>query len=78
MSCLLTKSQVSSYSFKTHSKSSQIRVLNVKEGSSDLVSEDAAASEPFWISDSEIAFFKPSDNASTMLVSQSVLDKSVK
>lgn len=71
-------SQVSSYSFKSHGKSSQIRVLNVKEGSSHLVSEDPAASEPFWITESDIAFLKPSDHGCTMLVSQSVLDKSVK
>ncbi|KPM45456.1 Dipeptidyl-peptidase 5 [Neonectria ditissima] len=67
---------VSTYSFETHSKSSQIRVLNINDGSSHLVSEDAGAAEPFWISEKEFAFIKTGDNGCSMLLSQHVFDKS--
>ncbi|KAH7163300.1 Alpha/Beta hydrolase protein [Dactylonectria estremocensis] len=67
---------VSSYSFETHSKTSQIRALNIKDGSSHLVSEDSAASEPIWISETEVIFIKSGDNGSSMLLSQDVHDKS--
>ncbi|PNP41399.1 hypothetical protein TGAM01_v207307 [Trichoderma gamsii] len=65
---------VSTYSFDTHSKTSQIRVLNIKEGTSHLVSEDSAASEPIWISEKEVAYVKGLDNGASALVAQHVLD----
>ncbi|UPK99270.1 hypothetical protein LCI18_010205 [Fusarium solani-melongenae] len=67
---------VSSYSFDKHAKSSQIRVLSIKDGSSHLISEDTAASDPIWIGKHEIAFIKTSDNGCSMLYSQHVFDKS--
>ncbi|RSL94004.1 hypothetical protein CDV31_014487 [Fusarium ambrosium] len=67
---------VSSYSFDKHAKSSQIRVLSIKDGSSHLISEDTAASDPIWIGKHEIAFIKTSENGCSMLYSQHVFDKS--
>ncbi|GJN73134.1 hypothetical protein PLICBS_007210 [Purpureocillium lilacinum] len=67
---------VSSYSFETHSKSSSIRVLNIKDGSSHLVSEDPGASEPIWIGEKEVLYLKPGENGCTMIMSQQLGDKS--
>ena len=67
-------SKVSTYSFETHSKTSQIRVLSTRDGSSHLVSEDASAFEPVWLSKDEVIFFKPTDRGCTALVSQNVFE----
>ncbi|KAG6001218.1 hypothetical protein E4U43_001387 [Claviceps pusilla] len=67
---------VSVYSFETHSKSSQIRILNIKQGTSHIVSEDTGASDPVWIGEHEILYLKGGDNGSTMIIAQRVLDKS--
>ncbi|KAF4122441.1 WD40-like Beta Propeller Repeat [Geosmithia morbida] len=65
---------VSSYSFESHSKSSQIRVLRLSDGSSHLVSEDATVYEPVWIGENEIAFLKPADRGCTALMTQNVFE----
>ncbi|KAM3449588.1 hypothetical protein MY3296_006808 [Beauveria thailandica] len=57
---------VSTYSFETHSKSAQIRILSLSDGASHLVSEDIGASDPVWISDTEVAFFKGSDKGTDL------------
>ncbi|KAJ6786005.1 hypothetical protein PWT90_02985 [Aphanocladium album] len=57
---------VSTYSFETHSKTAQIRILSLKDGSSHLVSEDTGASDPVWLSDNEVAFFKGSDKGTEL------------
>ncbi|KAG6005142.1 hypothetical protein E4U21_000396 [Claviceps maximensis] len=67
---------VSVYSFETHSKSSQIRILNIREGASYIVSEDTRASDPVWIGEDEILYLKGDDNGCTMIMTQRVLDKS--
>ena len=67
---------MSSYSFETHSKSSSIRVLNIKDGCSHLVSEDPGASEPIWIGEKEVLYLKPGENGCTMIMSQQLGDKS--
>ncbi|QPG99951.1 hypothetical protein C2857_002979 [Epichloe festucae Fl1] len=67
---------VSVYSFETHSKSCQIRVLNIKEGTSHLVSEDSGASDPVWIGEKELLYLKGGDNGCTMIMTRRVLDKS--
>ncbi|POR31333.1 Dipeptidyl-peptidase 5 [Tolypocladium paradoxum] len=63
---------VSSYSFETHSKSSTIRVLNIKERTSHLISEDPGASDPIWIGEKEVLYLKPGENGCTMIMSQDV------
>ncbi|KAH0491413.1 hypothetical protein TgHK011_002846 [Trichoderma gracile] len=65
---------VSTYSFDSHSKTAQIRVLNLKEGTSHLVSEDSAASEPIWIAEEEIAYVKSLDHGASALVAQHVFN----
>lgn len=67
---------MSTYSFETHSKSSQIRVLNVKDGGSHLISQDAGASDPIWIAEDEILYLKGGDNGCTMIMTQRVADGS--
>ncbi|KHN95315.1 dipeptidyl peptidase [Metarhizium album ARSEF 1941] len=67
---------VSAYSFETHSKSSQLRVLNIKEGTSHLVSEDPGVSDPVWIGETEVMYLKGGDNGCTMIMTQRVLDNS--
>jgi len=49
-------------------------VLSIPDGHSNLVSEDASAFDPVWISKEEIAFFKPTDRGCTALMTQNVLD----
>lgn len=48
--------------------------MKIADGSSSLLSEDLTASEPFWISDAEIAYLKASDNGCTTLMYQDVHD----
>ena len=64
--------QVSSYSFETHAKSSSIRVLNIKEGTSRVISEDLVATDPIWIGEQDVLFLKHGDNGCTMIMSQNV------
>lgn len=40
---------VSTYSFQSHSKTSEIRVLDIKTGQSQLLSSDLNATEPTWL-----------------------------
>ncbi|PHH64187.1 hypothetical protein CDD81_4934 [Ophiocordyceps australis] len=61
---------VSSYSFDKHVKTSSIRVLNVKDGSSRILCQDAAASEPVWIGDYDVLYVKSGDNGSCQLMAQ--------
>lgn len=49
-------------------------MLSIPDGHSNLVSEDASAFDPVWISKEEIAFFKPTDRGCTALMTQNVLD----
>ncbi|OIW35372.1 hypothetical protein CONLIGDRAFT_55181 [Coniochaeta ligniaria NRRL 30616] len=59
---------VSTYSFQTHKKTSQIRVLDIKSGDSTLLYENSAYNEPVWITDIEFLFFKSADRGSTTLM----------
>ncbi|KAH7319958.1 Alpha/Beta hydrolase protein [Stachybotrys elegans] len=69
---------VTSYSFKTRSKTSQIRVMAVEGHASRLVLEDSSASDPFWLSNDEIGFFKPDEKNGTQLMAKSVMESSAK
>lgn len=59
---------VSTYSFETHKKTSQIRVLDIKSGDSTLLYENSAYNEPVWITDSEFLFLKSAERGSTTLM----------
>lgn len=59
---------MSTYSFETHKRTSQIRVLDVASGDSTLLYEDSAYNEPVWITDSEFLFFKSGERGGTSLM----------
>ncbi len=53
----------SSYSFESHSKTSEIRVLDIATGETRLLSNDGAASEPKWLGDGhEVVWLKEGEN----------------
>jgi hypothetical protein len=66
--------QVSTYSFESHTKTNQIRVLSIREGNSHLVSANSSDHEPVWISKDEIIFLRPTDEGCTAVLSQNVFD----
>jgi hypothetical protein len=60
---------VSTYSFNSHSKSSEIRVLDIKTGRTNLVSSDAQASEPTWLGKKNlILWLKGGEKGTTSLM----------
>ncbi len=59
---------VSQYSFESHSKSYAIKVLDLKTGSSTVLYEDPAYTEPTWISDREFVFVANRNNTGTSLL----------
>jgi dipeptidyl aminopeptidase/acylaminoacyl peptidase len=63
---------VTTYSFESHKKTSQIRVLDIKSGQSTLLVEDLGASEPTWVSDDEFIYFKGWEKGKTILIVDSV------
>lgn len=50
----LTGPQSSTYSFETHSKTEQIRLLDVQSGEASVLSENSSYQEPVWVGDREI------------------------
>ncbi|PFH60066.1 hypothetical protein XA68_11515 [Ophiocordyceps unilateralis] len=67
---------VMTYSFETHSRSSSIRVLDIKHGSSHRISDDAGASDPVWIGEEDVLFFKAGENGQTSMYVRRVGDDS--
>jgi hypothetical protein len=60
---------VSTYSFQTHSKSSEIRVLDIKTGQTKLLSGDLNASEPTWLGEKNfVLWLKRAEKGTTSLV----------
>jgi Tol biopolymer transport system component len=60
---------VSTYSFNSHSKSSEIRLLDIKTGQTKLVTSDAQASEPTWLGDKNlILYLKGGEKGTTSLL----------
>jgi hypothetical protein len=60
---------VSTYSFHTHSRSSEIRVLHIKTGRSKLLSDDVTASEPVWLGEKNLVLWlKGGEKGTTSLV----------
>ncbi|KAJ4003321.1 hypothetical protein NW752_011773 [Fusarium irregulare] len=58
---------ISTYSFETHSVSSQIRVLNIKDDSSHVITDDTHDTSPFWIGEKEVGFIRTQDNGISSL-----------
>ncbi|CAK7205643.1 hypothetical protein SEUCBS139899_008422 [Sporothrix eucalyptigena] len=59
---------VSTYSFAEHSKTSQIRVLDIESGSSTLLYEGSSYSEPVWIGEDAFLFLKSGTKGATSIV----------
>lgn len=60
---------VSTYSFQSHSKSSEIRVLDIKTGQSKVLSNDVNASEPTWLLEKNlILWLKGGEKGTTDLI----------
>ena len=60
---------VSTYSFQSHSKASEIRVLDIKTGQSKILSNDLNASEPTWMLDENLVLWlKGGEKGTTELV----------
>jgi len=60
---------VSTYSFQSHSKTAEIRVLNIKNGQSKVLSDDANASEPTWLDEKNLVLWlKGGEKGTTSLV----------
>ncbi len=60
--------QVSTYSFREHSKTSQIRVLDIEVSESALLYEDSSYSEPVWVGEDDFFFLKSGDKGTTSLL----------
>ncbi|KAJ1331169.1 pre-mRNA-splicing helicase BRR2 [Microdochium nivale] len=69
---------VTEYSFESHSRSYKIKVLDIKTGQSTVLSEDAACSEPTWLTDSEYVFVRScsDDSGKTTLCVANATDPS--
>ncbi|KAL8951158.1 MAG: hypothetical protein Q9222_002846 [Ikaeria aurantiellina] len=64
---------VSTYSFESHEKTSEIRVLNIANGQSTLITNDRKASDPIWLEDAkEILWFEEGNKGATKVVIGSV------
>jgi len=61
-------SQVSTYSFKDHRKTAQLRLLDLKSGQSTLLYENLSYSEPTWIEENRFLFLKSGDKGCTSLL----------
>jgi hypothetical protein len=59
---------VSTYSFQYHSKSAEIRILDIKTGQSTLLSNDLNASEPNWLNKDLIVWLQGGDKGVTKLL----------
>ncbi|KAK3496899.1 Alpha/Beta hydrolase protein [Neurospora hispaniola] len=59
---------VTTYSFETHRKTSQIRLLDIESGQSTLLVDDLSASEPTWIGDDEFLYLKSGEKGNTTVL----------
>jgi hypothetical protein len=60
---------VSTYSFESHEKTSEIRVLDIATGNSKLLSSDSKAREPIWLLENDLVLWlKGGEKGTTDLV----------
>lgn len=60
---------VTTYSFDSHSKSSEIRILDLKSGQSKVLSNDLGASEPVWLGEQDaVLWLKGGEKGTTKLI----------
>jgi hypothetical protein len=66
---------VSTYSFESHTKTAEIRVLDLKTGQSKVLSNDEKASEPTWLQEKDLVLWlKGGDKGETELILADVKD----
>ncbi|KAH8689111.1 dipeptidyl aminopeptidases-like protein [Talaromyces proteolyticus] len=57
------------YSFSSHSKTNEIRVIDLESGHSSVVTSDAGASNPQWLDDGDyLVWLKEKDNGNTSFI----------
>lgn len=60
---------VSTYSFESHEKTSEIRVLDISNGQSSLITNEEKASEPNWLGDgNELIWLREHEKGLTQLI----------
>lgn len=60
---------VSTYSFESHSKKSELRVLDISTGHSQLLTSESGASEPVWLGDKNlVVWLKGGEKGKTHLL----------
>jgi len=60
---------VSTYSFQSHTKSAEIRILDIQNGQTKLLSSDSNASEPTWLGDKNLVLWlKGGEKGTTSLI----------
>ncbi|KAK3942180.1 Alpha/Beta hydrolase protein [Diplogelasinospora grovesii] len=59
---------VTTYSFETHKKSAQIRLLDIKSGQSTPLLDGLSFSEPTWIGEDEFLYIKSEDTGESTLI----------
>ncbi|MCJ1424988.1 hypothetical protein MMC29_002876, partial [Sticta canariensis] len=60
---------VATYSFRSHKKTAEIKVLNIKNGQSNLVTNDEKAREPVWLGHgNELIWLKEGEKGATQLI----------
>ncbi len=60
---------VSTYSFESHNKNSEVRVLDISNGQSTLITNEEKASEPNWLGDgNKLVWLKEGDKGVTHLI----------
>jgi hypothetical protein len=60
---------VSTYSFESHSKTSEIRVLDIKTRQTTLLTSDVSASEPTWLGEKNLVLWlKGGEKGTTSLL----------
>ncbi|KAL8842393.1 MAG: hypothetical protein Q9170_000521 [Blastenia crenularia] len=64
---------VSTYSFESHQKTSEIKVIDISTGQSNLITNEKGTSEPNWLGDgTELLWLKEGEGGSTHMVVGSV------
>lgn len=64
--------QVSTYSFKDHEKTTNIRVLDIKTGTSTTPIDEAGAGSAVWLNDDEILYVRSGEKGNSTLVVRNV------
>jgi pre-mRNA-splicing helicase BRR2 len=64
----------STYLFSSHTKTNEICVLELASGEATLLTKDAKASEPKWLSECDLIWLKETENGNTSFVISNALE----